>query len=147
MSGPRKVLRGYRLREEIAALVPVGQIVHYLELVDRLHETGSILAGSDRAGQGANVLVALQRSPGFESVSPRSGEWRRVPDGKTPQEWADFLASAIFKLTSEGESGGWVSGLPPDAAARLKAAVDTYCTAYDEFASPKPKKDQGGGGR
>lgn len=52
--------------------------------------------------------------------------------GKNPQEWADFLASAIFKLTSEGERDGWVSNLPPDAATQLTRAVDTYCAAYDD---------------
>jgi hypothetical protein len=65
--------------------------------------------------------------------------------GKDPQEWADFLASAIYGLTSEGERDGWVSELPPDAATRLKEAVDTYCAAYDGANPPyvpTPPSDQ-----
>lgn len=52
--------------------------------------------------------------------------------GKTPQEWADFLGTAIFKCLSEGVNEGWVSGLPPDAAQRLSAALDAYTEAYDD---------------
>lgn len=48
------------------------------------------------------------------------------------KDLGDVLASEVYRIVCEGEEGGWVSGLPPDAATRLTAAVDAFCLPGDE---------------
>jgi hypothetical protein len=42
----------------------------------------------------------------------------------------DRLASAIYGCITQGEEEGWVSGLPPDAARRMRAALDEFCGEF-----------------
>lgn len=55
----------------------------------------------------------------------------QTAEKKTPQEWADYLGSTIYQLLTEGDGEGWVAGIPPDTAQRLKVALDAYSTAYE----------------
>jgi hypothetical protein len=70
-------LRGHRLREIAVEILRqrkgLGAVVHYREWYDLLIESGLRVAGKDPV---ATFLTQIARTPGVESVRPRSGLYR-----------------------------------------------------------------------
>jgi hypothetical protein len=58
---------------------------------------------------------------------------RDTPEPLTPYQLSvrvDRFASEVHRCIFEGEQEGWVSGLPPDAAQRLRKALDDFCGEF-----------------
>lgn len=75
----------------------------------------------------SDVLDALAALP----VRGNDKALEAETDGPCPR--GDKLATAVWNLVLEGQEGGWVSGLPPDAATRIDAAINDYCLDDDEL--------------